>query len=148
LLGCQQIIDATIRGVEEIIRLLREVAGLLMQYEKEALLEDLYDKDNSDDSAGQQQGDGFGHWDRPRQPISSPRTPIVEVAAKTVRTILCLCHARSNRIGKGDLNALDIGEELDVSELLTQASWLNKHAPPANTATNDKDANGDGRGGE
>lgn len=116
LLGHQHVIDATVCGVEESVGVLREVAGLLIQYEKEAFLEDYSDNDDSDNGAEQQHGERSAYWNRPRQPFCSPRTPIAEVAAITIRTIMCLCRSRSRRIGKGDLSAFDVGEELDVSD--------------------------------
>jgi len=107
VLGHQRAMCAIDGGVEEIVEQLRELAALLMHIEKEMALEG----SSSDDSAPRQQG---GEWRR--QLFCYPRTPILEVASQTIRTVLCLCHSRSKRIGKGDLwNAFEMGEELDVS---------------------------------
>lgn len=98
-------------GVEEIVGQLREIAALLMQIEKEIALEGSSSDDSDRDyGAARQQGGAR------RQPFCYPPTPILEVASQTIRTVLCLCHSRSQRIGKGDLwTAFEIGEELDVS---------------------------------
>jgi len=117
LLGHQYVVRATNSGVEEIVGQLREVASLLMQLEKEVSLDCSDDSHNDNDyGVGEQRGEGSAHQDGSRQQLCSPRTPIREVVAETVRTVLCLCRSRSARIGKSDLlnsSALDIGEELD-----------------------------------
>jgi hypothetical protein len=110
LLGHQNVVGATdSSGVEEIVRRLQEMAGLLIQLAKEvSSLEDSSDDSSHNDNygAGQQAA-----W---RQLFNTPRRPIAEVVEQMIRTVLCLCRSRSTRIGKGLLNAMDIGEELDV----------------------------------
>jgi len=111
LLGHQHVVHATNSGVEEIVGQLREVASVLMHLEKEASL-DCSDSDNDNDYSV---GEGSAQQHGSRQQFCSPRTPIREVVAETIRTVLCLCRSRSARIGKSDLlnSALDVGEELD-----------------------------------
>jgi len=103
LVGYQSVVHATNSGVEEIVMELQEVASLLTQLATDASLEDSSD-DNIDCDGGQQR------W---RQPFYSPRTPIAEVVAGTIHTIMCLCRSRSTRIGKDLLTAVEVGEELD-----------------------------------
>jgi len=93
LLGHQTIFHDTDSGVEEVVEQLRKVADLLMQ-----LVGSADDRHNN-----MEHGRLF----------DSPRTAIAEVVGETIRTVLCLCHSRSNRIGKDQSNAMDMGEELD-----------------------------------
>jgi hypothetical protein len=118
LLGRQQVMGATEGRVEEIVEELRDVARLLTQLEKEALL-------NASDGGQIDKGEwpADQEWNGPL--FLSPSAPISAVFAKSIRTVMCLCRSRNNGIGKGNLlNAQYVGEALDVSRCFVADHYL------------------------